>query len=280
MVSRPYVLSPASPTSRLSFLVALFLTLWFTVTAAFAFAPLVGGDDAIIVQDLSGNVGDPELVKTSDGKLFCALSNIIYTPTIERTTTIYRSLDNGTTWELWSTLPKASGERTAQLRFLLAEGTQSRLHMLYVVTFADGSNSIIRHAWTNPNSSTPVWTVTTPFALSGYEFNDGDLASDVSSYGDYYLYAVATGTPASNQQNLYFARSTDKGDSWEASYALTFDSVASPDYYLNPHIAFGGNDRVQLAFDYGDNCLGPSCIHNSARTMYAANYANSGLSDW
>jgi hypothetical protein len=138
---------------------------------------------------------------------------------------------------------------------------------------------VIRHAWASPDANPPVWTVTTPFSQSGYDFTDGDFVTDVLSYSDYYVYAVAIATPGGTEANLHFARSTNAGDSWEANYALTFETGTTEAYYLRPHIAFGGG-RVHLAFNYGDNCLGATCIKNSARTMYGSNFLGSGLSDW
>lgn len=264
-------------------LVTLFVflaSLSLTVGASRAESPLAGGDDVLIVDDYAGNIGEGHLAMASDGTLFHAIDNAItMSSSIQHRIDIRRSLDGGTTWEDWSSILQTPWEYFTLHKMLLTEGNQPRIHLLYGSDPGLGADEVVLHAWADPQAASPVWTVNTVFSQSGIEFTQADLASDVSDYGDYFLYAVAIARTGSTEQNLHFARSVDAGNSWEASYALTFETGSTEAYYLNPHIAYGGG-RVHLAFNYGDNCLGPTCINNSARTMYGVNFLGGGLGDW
>jgi hypothetical protein len=258
---------PIRPSPSLAFAVALLLP-------APVFAQLAGGDDVLIVEDYSSNVDWGDLAMTSDGRLFYANTlGSLGAGDIE----IRRSLDGGTTWSLWGTIPRGPSEVLSLVGMRLAEGTVHRLHFMYrAEPESGGGDAVFRHAWASPSAASPTWAVTTPFAEAGVSFRTGDLTSDVFEYGDYYLYAVARASDASGPGDIWFVRSTDKGDSWGAEYRI--GDVGADPYYLDPKIAYGGG-RVHAAWSLGDGCSGGGCWQNALRYRYATNFAG-GIGDW
>ncbi len=147
---------------------------------------------------------------------------------------VYRSLDDGRTWSLWSTLGTfvfAADYMAPTLH--MARGTNPRLFLGFIIFSMNGFQ--VRVAYTDPSAETPTWTTQTLTDL-GNMIDFFDIGSTADFQTDYSVFVV---TSRSDGGEIRFARSANKGVTWNASYVTTIPSFGY-EYHL-PKMAVGLN---------------------------------------
>lgn len=112
-------------------------------------------------------------------------------------------------------------------------------------------------------------------APTGYIYRPS-LTTDAVTWSEYYCY-LAFSADDGNGNDIYFARSTDQGTTWEAPYVLASITVSDRGYYT-PQVAVGYGGWVHVAW-----YLGFGLEHefdNTIRYRRATSYANGGLAGW
>lgn len=204
----------------------------------------LGGDDVLI--ESTEFFPDPDLVIASDGTIFVADFPLFSSSGID----VYRSLDGGRTFELWSAFDDpAAAVRGGEV--LLAEGSVDRIFLAYQDQSGDGS---VKVAYADPASASPTWTITTALASPGVDLGlleEVSIATDAAVYSGYYLYLANRGRDGDGD-DLWFTRSTDQGATWEAPYRAVSFSAGTGAHYLRPHLAYGSGGYVHLAYNWID----------------------------
>jgi hypothetical protein len=203
----------------------------------------IGGEDILIAA--VPNSVMPKLEITSTGIIYVALLPSSFLPA---NFNIYRSIDGGRTFTVWSTWDDAvPGDVGGVSDFVIAEGTSDRAFLVYA-TKVPGPRTV-RVAWANLTAGPPTWNFETVLSGAGVDFNDDiDLVTDAGDYDDYYLYLAAAAND-SDGRDIWFTRSTDMGETWETGYRVV-NSINNNDFPLNPRLAYGASDFIHLGYDF------------------------------
>jgi hypothetical protein len=218
---------------------------------------------------------DASALKTSlafadDGTAFAAVS-VVSGP--NKVINVYRSLDDGRTWSLWSTLGAyvfAADYMAPTLH--LARGASPRLFLGFIIYSMNGFQ--VGVAYTDPSSASPTWSGQTLTDL-GNEIDFFDIGSTADFQADYSVFVV---TSRMDGGEMRFKRSADKGATWGASYVTTLPVLGYQYHYPKMAVGFGGVIHVGWSRS-GSPTGGPP---KNAEVLYqrALNWAYNGLSDW
>ncbi len=233
-----------------------------TTTDEAGMAVDLGGDDIVIASSVSFS-GSAYLQITNDGRYFGAVAAAgdVY---------VYRSLDKGETWTLWSTFHDPAGFVGLLYQFTIAEGNTNR------AMFAYSSAGEVRLAYADINAAVPTWTIVTVLSDAGINhglFQRIDIATDASVYSAYYVYLVAESDDGDGD-DIWFARSVNMGTSFEAGYRIASSGVAPYDGREQPSIDFGFGDYLHVS--YGSDYTGS----RDASYRRADMWADAGISAW
>ncbi len=192
----------------------LFLILLFgaPLTSALADPLLTDGGDDILIQDIERSTASAELVTMADGTLFSAQSEIGDAAPFYHSLVIYRSGDGGTTWTLWDKMTAPSGDSLSLTKLYLAEGTVSRLYVLYIHD-PDAGDTELNVRWSDPNLTTPVWTERTIASDPLLPVRHADMDSDVAAFSSFYLGRYAWTGSGSGTRAPESAQAIDNGRS-------------------------------------------------------------------
>lgn len=229
----------------------------------------LGGDDVEVVAS-PGEFPNPELMIASDGTVFVANLLSLSPSRID----IYRSLDGGQSFALWSSFTDPAGGYYRGVDAILAEGVEDRIYLAYVHSTGDDK---IKIASAGIHAAAPVWTIGTALISPGVQMgvgNEVSLATDAADFSAYYLYLACRGSDGDGG-DIWFTRSTDFGTTWETGYRAVSFSAGTGAHYLNPHLSYGGNGYVHLAY----NWLDPDSNH-TAMHRRIADYADPGSASW
>jgi len=180
---------------------------------------------------------DASALKTSlafadDGTAFAAVS-VVSGP--NKVIKVYRSLDDGKTWSLWSTLGAyvfAADYVAPTLH--MARGTTPRLFLGFIIYSMNGFQ--VGVAYTDPSSESPTWSGQTLTDL-GNEIDFFDIGSTADFQSDYSVFVV---TSRMDGGEMRFIRSADKGVTWGASYVTTLPVLGYQYHYPKMAVGFGG----------------------------------------
>ncbi|MCP4570792.1 MAG: hypothetical protein GY838_00410 [bacterium] len=249
------------------------------ITSVLADPPLTAGGDDVLIQDMVTTTSGAELVTMADGTLFSAVSQVEgVTPLLEYSLVIYRSTDGGTTWTLWDETTAPAGDSLELCKLYLAEGTVSRLYVLYF-SDPDGPSHRLNVRWADPNAPVPSWTERTIVTDPVMPLRSADMDCDVDSFLSFYLYVVYARIDVDGG-DIWFTRSSDFGNTWSAPYMVGSHFDLGGSHYIQPKVAYGLGGIVHVAWSLGDYCDGGSCSDNALRYRRAVDYASSGISDW
>jgi hypothetical protein len=212
-----------------------------TITEEAGMAVPRGGDD-IIVDRSADFEGSAYLQIASDGAYYGAVADA-------GDVQVYRSLDKGESWTLWSTLADPSATIVFLNAFLIAEGDADRMFVAYSASVAVGTAEM-RVAHADLGVASPTWTVVTALATPGVSHGHNwrfDLATDVGLYPDYFVYLVAEGDDGDGT-DIWFARSVDQGSSFEPGYRIAEGGVGTITDRTGPTIAFGAGDYLHVCY--------------------------------
>jgi len=264
--------------SRYHRILLLILLLSAPITSVLADPLLTAGGDDVLIQDMVRSTANAELVTMADGTLFSAQSQIGDTAPFYQSLVIYRSTDGGTTWTLWDETTAPAGDSFDLCKLYLAEGTVSRLYVLY---FSDpaGPSHHLNVRWADPNAVTPSWTERTIVTDPVMPLRSADMDSDVAAFSSFYLYVVYAEIEIDGG-DIWFTRSSDFGYTWSTPYQVGSHTDLDGSHYIEPRVAYGQGGFVHVAWSLGDYCDGGSCSDNALRYRRAVGYASSGISDW
>ncbi len=228
---------------------------------------LIGGDDIpLTTLEILGTVS---LDIADDGTIFAAVHR--YDTDTGNEIRVYRSTDQGNYFYLWGTLSDPSLSVHYMMPCLeVVEGLVDAVYLAYQhnadVCMVTSPITAASAAW-----SAEVVVMSTP----GVNFTRPRFTSDVSSHTNYYLYLVAEGQESMGA-DIWFARSTDHGASFEPPYMLATLSVEDRDYRY-PVIAHGFGGHLHVAWYMESDS---ESYDASIRYRRASNYAGSGIADW
>ncbi len=245
-----------------------------------AFDPdTIGGDDALVTQnDYARHVS---MDIAANGDIYVAVERLSGGGNPGAGILVYRSTDAGNTFQLWGTIQgSVSGYDYIYPQLQVVEGDVSGCFLAVAASTPDtGGRWQIWLAWSPlgggaASFSDPVVVMADP----GIDFVRPRFDTDVSSYADFYVYVVAQGQEVSGAtgHDIWFARSTNQGASFESPYMLATLAVAGRNYWL-PDIAYGYGGRLHASWHFSS---ADGSFDASVRYRRAANWANSGLSSW
>jgi hypothetical protein len=237
-----------------------------TITDEAGMAVPRGGDDVVIARspDLDGPA---ELEIASDGTYFVGVA-------AAGAIQIYRSEDSGESWSLWSTLSDPDAFLFFLPDLLIAEGLQDRLFIAYA-TLPSGDGQV-RVAYADIHAASPTWTVVTALAAPGIDIGHSQrisLATDADDYDDYFLYLVALADDG-NGDDIWFARSIDQGNSFQAGYQLASSGVGGITDCYDPAVAYS-DGHVHAVFSTERGTSGFDVLYRRAPA-----FANGGPAGW
>jgi len=186
---------------------------------------------------------------------------------------VFRSQDGGDSWQAWGELTHATyGYADAEI--LVAEGTVDRCFLAYT-KFGDGSRKI---CVAGCDLTLPVGD----FSGEVIAMDDPttnlyltDFCTDAATWDAYYLYLVGIGTEADGT-DIWFARSIDRGVSFESAYEIASLTSSDPNY-REPSVAYGFGGYVHVAWHISSS---GGLFDSALRYRRAATYANGGLAAW
>lgn len=235
-------------------------------------APTGGGPDSSIGG--SPSIVDSDLAIAANGDVYVAVQRGFSGD--DRFIEVLRSTDGGNSFQTWGP-PIGQGDGFLQdsVRMILAEGVSDRIFVQYR-NWAAGVNTN-NVAWAALGAPPASWNVRQPFQVSGITFDWGDIDSDVQSYSDYYLYAVATARDG-DAPDIWFARSTDQGDTWEAPYRIGELSGNDNLKYTDPYVSYGFGGFVHVGWLFSENLQ--DTFDDQILYRRASGSASAGIGSW
>jgi hypothetical protein len=233
-----------------------------------------GGDDVSVatLTDLNPWVG-PSLDVADNGDEYAAIE--VDASGAGKVIRVYRSLDHGKSWSLWGSLGTGDPAVSYSRPWLhIAEGTVSRVYV--ACRYSAGGVNSIRVAYCALGAASAAWTERVAMTSASDSYVTCSLASDEATTAAFTLFLVAGGDD-SNGNDIWFTRSTDLGNSWEAAYELA--SLSSGDRgYFDPCVTYGSGGVVHVAYWFYPYSV--AGLDPAVRYRRALNRAASGLSDW
>lgn len=234
--------------------------------------PDIGGDD-VLVADHGDIVSDCSMDIAANGDCYLAVE--FKDPVSGFGIWVFRSTDGGDSWDLWGTLSDPSPDiEYARPSLLVAEGSADRCFVAYTKYVIGPELVCIAGcdlAATVGDFSAEIVVMENP----DYSFSQPSLASDAASFSSYYLYLAAWGRETDGG-DIWFARSTNQGTSFESSYIIA--SIVGTDRdYMAPSVAYGYGNYVHVAWKFSSRDGG---FDSATRYRRASNFANGGLTAW
>ena len=230
----------------------------------------IGGDDVAIPVD---EYCSTSIAITEGGDIYIACS--WSSDGVSSELRAYRSVDGGTTWSHWGTMPCPDPDLyLTSPHCVVAEGAANRLFVAFRLFEGFSGDNQVGVAWADLSSPTAIFTHQILLAEPGDSFNQPRLVTDAAAFSSYYLYLVAQGW-VGNERAIMFTRSTDRGQSWETPYAIA--STPVEDFtYMTPDIAYGYGGTVHVVWQLRANLAAQSAL----RYRRALGYASGGESSW
>ncbi len=237
----------------------------------------LGGDDVLITENTSLSGCSMDIA--SNGDIYVAVerrradSDGAY---IE----VYRSEDHGNTFRLWGTLGGAYLEYFQDPQLRVVEGAIARVFVAF--SAANASTDHDAQVWLAGSplggAAAIFGTPVVVMAQTDVNFYDVRFDTDVSGFNSFYVYVVAQGNELGlpTGADIWFARSTNQGASFETAYMLA--TLAVPDrHYSQPDIAYGYGGHLHVCWDFFS---ADGSFDASVRYRHASSYASGGLSSW
>ena len=234
----------------------------------------IGGDDVEIIT--VDDAYQEDLAISSSGDLFAIIKYERDDDGAYRFV-VRRSDDGGTTWRDWANFEGPTlGHRYWRPEIHVAEGAEDRVFVVYSLDPGSGPWEV-HVAWSpldleNGDFSNDTTNFTAP---TGYIINPS-LATDAATWSDYFTYLTFSADNGDGN-DIYFARSTDQGTTWEAPYVIAAISVSDRGYH-QPRVAVGYGGWVHVAWYLGFDSEHE--FDNTIRYRRAVNYAGGGLDSW
>lgn len=235
-------------------------------------SPKIGGDD-IHVRGLD-YLDNVQVDVASNGDIYMAVA-LGYSD-FDEYIEIYRSLNGGDTFSLVGTLNTAGDSDERLYDIDIFEGAQNRVFVTYMYYDAGAGGFDMRVAWADLTAGALTWNVRTVMNEPGVSFLGPDLTADAAAFSAYYMYAVCAGLD-SNGDDIWFARSTDYGNTWSAPYRIASLTASSNLMYSRPYVAYGQGGFVHVAWTYTERLQ--STFDDAVLYRRGANYGDTPA-DW
>ena len=230
----------------------------------------VGGDDVFITSHPWANYVDLAVSTTGDLYAAVQVDPGEYSYGLE----IYRSADDGQSWYLWSQFSDPDPDVDfMDPSIVVAEGDVDRVFVSWVRYDVASYSSRVQVA-VSPLGGAASWTITDVHTQAGY-CNGTDLATDASSYSSYYVYLVFQGSVAAPSE-IYFARTTDQGASWQTPYIIA-DLNYTDRSYWPPTVCYGYGGYVHVAYIFHTEMDG---YDDAVRYQRVPSFASGGQAAW
>jgi hypothetical protein len=234
----------------------------------------IGGDDVLVLEN--AGLGDVSMDIAANGDIYLAITRS--DPGVSTWIEVYRSEDNGNTFALWGSL---GGSDYYHYKFPHLKVIEGDVSGCYIV-FSARPPTTLPGVWLARSplgGSSASWDpFVTVMEVTGIVFNRPRFDTDVFSYSDFYLYVVAEGleSDGATGQDIWFARSTDQGASFEAPYQLA--TLAVPDRnYFRPDISVGYGGWLHACWEFGSS---DGSFDSSVRYRRGPPWGNGGLAAW
>lgn len=227
-----------------------------------------GGDDVLVWENAGAREVSMDIA--SNGDIYVAIQSFVSGS--DYNIEIYRSRNGGATFTRWGGLDTGanSGYNEACLR--VVEGTVSGCFIAYRRVPEGTIGLVCSPLEVEAAAFGPEVVVLSDPAIG---FHRPDFDTDVDAFGAFYIYLVAEGDDGTGK-DIWFARSTDQGGSFETPYQIA--TLAFSDrHYVFPRIRYGYGRRLHVAWYFYS---ADGSFDASIRYRRAANFADGGLADW
>jgi hypothetical protein len=234
----------------------------------------IGGDDLLVLEN--NEIRDLSMDIAANGDIYLAITREQTGVTIF--IEVYRSTDNGQTWELWGTIGGGDYFFYREPHLRIIEGDVSGCFVLFSGSSSEHRARIMLISSPLGGSSASWNPVTIVMQDPGIDFQDPRFDTDVYSYSDFFVYVIAEGEEVSGAtgQDIWFARSIDQGATFETPYMLATLAVPGRNYG-NPDISYGYGGHLHACWDFQSTDLS---FDASVRYRRASNYASGGVASW
>jgi len=234
----------------------------------------IGGDDVWVMEHDSAYSYDLDIA--ADGTIYAAIS--VNHPTTGFEIRIRFSWDNGRSWADWGWITDPD-PYTEFLRPCLqvVEGTVSNVYVVYQREITGSGDTDIRLVSAPHGPLSAAWSPeVTVLSQAGINFSSPHFDTDVSSYNSFYMYVVARGDDGGTGADIWFARSSDQGGSFETPYQIA-SLLVSGRHYHQPKICYGFGNHLHATWGFYS---ADGSFDESVRYRRANNFANGGIADW
>jgi hypothetical protein len=230
----------------------------------------IGGDDVLVA--IEAAIFEISMDIASNGDIYLAVQQSIG-PFSDSELRVLRSQDGGTTWSPWGLLTDPSNGYLYP-KIHVAEGVVDKCFLTYAKQ-GPGYDKIYVAASDLSLATGDFSTEIVVLNEWAVDFLYPHITSDSGSYNEYYIYLVGTGFEGGHS-DIWFARSIDQGETFEAPYRIA-DLSADDQYFILPRVAYGYSGFVHVVWGYEIN----DDISDEA-VMYrrASNRANEGTIAW
>lgn len=246
-----------------------------TVLERFAAKPAgtdtAGGDDRLVLT--SPSIRGYEMEIAQNGDIYLAVAHVPAGSPVR--IDVFRSRDGGDSWQVWGSRASATYhyDRPA---LHLAEGPNARLFLAYNF-YADGGGDDDAGVIVASTELDAVdWTLALGFWVPTSSFRRPDITTDHLAWNDYRVYLTASEYDAEGSSDIWFAVSSDRGQSFDGYEIGTLSAEA---HYWSPRVAVGWGGVVHVAwYIYFSNFDIP--LNNAIRYRQASNRAFAGVGAW
>ncbi len=212
----------------------LFLAFLLLLPAAAALA--VGGQDILIDTTAVGGPPRCALAAAGDGTLFA----MVHSDSTMESMNIYRSVNGGSTWQLWHELQTHYGQGYVyDGKLVVTDGSPGNVAVAWIDRRTDVVVSSMRVSIAPVDADVPVWTTTTVASVSSYGMASPRFATFPGTLAARFSLAWTSGG------DISYAGSTDGGATWSAPLVLvSLGAGASLDF----DVACDNNIRVHLVW--------------------------------
>jgi len=232
----------------------------------------LGGEDQVLLEN--DRINGVSVDMASNGDIYVAAQ--FHQPSGLNGINVYRSQNDGTTWDLWGSLetPPGEGDGFTEPCLKVVEGIVAKCYLAYTHSsnlFTPRIMMVSSGLWlASADFSSPVTVMSTP----GIAYRGPRFDSDVSGAIDFKIFLVAQS--GYNGGDIAFSRSTDQGTSFETPY-LIGNLVPTDRDYSAPDVSYGFGGYVNVTWQF---LINDSTFDSALRYRRASNAAAAGLSDW
>ncbi len=261
-------------TIRILFFLILISPLAFGVfnsSDVFAYGD-IGGDDVIIWE--TGDLRYMSMDIANNGDIYAA--GQYRQPGDLWGIAVYRSQDDGTTWDPWGELTTATGmgDHYSDPSLQVVEGDVEKCFLLYTHSSNLHNPRIMMASSDLAGASGDFSTPTTVMSTPAVSYTSPRFDTDVANYSDFYIYVVAKA--GGSGSDIVFARSTDLGVSFEPQYVIG-NLIPTDRNYIDPDVSYGFGGFVNVVWRF----ISVDGSFDSALRFTRAEFsAGAGLAAW